>query len=150
MTSLVSKHPWYDICSLIWFIAAIGCIEIGWKHFWLVSANLFVSFVLRKIIQAKRPVEYDLRLQPMSDLGADSYGFPSLETYMAVVITGHIVLHFKSILLLPFALSVIFIIGVSRLYAKSRFPHQVFGSAILGTIGLFLGLQWCDISTIHM
>ena len=114
------------------------------------SANLVIAFIARKVIQAKRPVEYDLRLQPKSDLGADSYGFPSLETYMAVVITGHFVLHFGSFLMFPFALAVVCVIGVSRLYTKSRFPHQIFGSAILGIIGLLIGIQWCDMSNIHL
>jgi hypothetical protein len=36
MTSIVSKHPWNDICALIWLISLLGFLEIGWKHFWVV------------------------------------------------------------------------------------------------------------------
>jgi membrane-associated protease RseP (regulator of RpoE activity) len=94
-------------------------------------------------------VEYDSRLQPTADLGADSFGFPSLETYMAVVITGHLVIHFQSILLFPLAAAIVGVVGISRLYTKSRFPHQIIGSCLLGTIGLFLGLHLCEKSDIH-
>ncbi len=67
---------------------------------------------------------------------------------MAVVITGHFALHFHSFLIFPFALAVDCVIGVSRLYTKSRFPNQLFGSAILRIIELLIGLQWCEMSSI--
>jgi hypothetical protein len=30
--------------------------------------------VLRQVIQSKRPLEYDIRLKPLTDTAADSYG----------------------------------------------------------------------------
>jgi len=149
MSSIVSRHPFYDICAIIWVISFIGVLEIGWKHFWVVSMNLTAAFVLRKVIQAKRPVEYDIRLQPTSDLAADSFAFPSLESYMSVVITGHFVLYYQSFLLFLVACALSLLVGVSRLYTKSRFPHQIIGSYFLGFIGLLISLHLCEKSEIH-
>jgi len=136
MAKIINKHPWQDISSIIWFFFIIGLYEIGSKHFFVVMLNLGFSFCLRKLVAAKRPVEYDNRLQPLTDLGAESYGFPSLESYMSVVILGHMCISFKTILFVPIAIPVIFIVGFSRIYSRARFPHQIVGSWILGLLGL--------------
>jgi hypothetical protein len=57
---------------------------------------------------------------------------------------GHLFLSFKSILLLPVGLLVIFIIGFSRVYSRSRFPHQIVGSWMFGFIGLVLSMHCCE------
>lgn len=147
---LVSKNPLQDICSVIWIVAIIGVVEMGVKHLWVVIINLFASFVLRKTLQVKRPVEYDIRLQPMTDLGAESYGIPSIESYMAVVILGHFVIIYNSILFLIFvAIPLTFIIGFSRVYSKARFAHHIVASWVLGFIGLQLTHHYCEKISIH-
>ena len=75
--------------------------------------------------------------------------FPSLESYMAAVIMGHLIIKFKSILFFPIALGIIFLVGISRLYTKSRFPHQIFGSWICGFIGLFVCIHFCEFLAFH-
>lgn len=94
LARIVSKNPLKDIVIILWGCFAIGLFDIGAKHFWLVTINATVAFgklvdallcfvlviflpfwiVARKLIEAKRPVEYDIRLQPMTDLNAESYG----------------------------------------------------------------------------
>jgi membrane-associated phospholipid phosphatase len=59
---------------------------------------------------------------------------------MAVVVMGHFVIALKSFLLLPLALLVIFAVGFSRVYSRSRFPHQIVGSWFLGVVGLIAGM----------
>lgn len=149
MLSIVSIHPWKDVCSIIWVFFMIGVVEIKTKHFFVVSMNLFVCYIARKLIRAKRPVEYDTRLKPLTDWGEDSYGFPSVESYMSVVIMLHITYSWSSILFLPIAIFVIFIVGFSRIYARSRFPHQIVGSWIAGLIGLIVSIPCCENMNFH-
>jgi hypothetical protein len=136
MVRIISKNPLQDICAVVWLVAILGFIEMGWKHFWVVSSNLFFSWVLRKVIQAKRPVEYDRGLQPSTDKHSESYGFPSLESYMAIVVFGHFCIHFSSVIIFIISAPIVALIGFSRVYAKARFSHQIVGSWILGLFGL--------------
>lgn len=133
--------PRYCINVYLFFI--LGVLEIGHNHFWLCAVNLSTSFAIRKLLGAKRPVEYNRALMPITDIAAESYGLPSLESHMSVVVMGHLFMHFKSILFAPIALIIVFIVGFSRLYSKSRFVHQVIVSWISGVFGLFVGLSIC-------
>jgi len=145
LARIVHKHPWNDVCVLVWLFAALGVYEFGAHHFWMVATNLLMAFVLRKLIKAKRPVEYDERLQPMTDLFEESYGFPSMESYMSVVVMAHFVVHSKmKVLMIPVAIFVVFIVGFSRVYARSRFPHQVVGSWLLAFVGMAVGAECCN------
>lgn len=145
MAKIVSKYPYYDIGLLIWLIFMVGVFEIGKRHFWVVGVNLGASFVLRKLIGAKRPVEVDIRLQPTTDIHPDSYGLPSLESYMSVVIVGHIFLRTGSWAFLPFGILVTLLIGFSRVYSRARFPHQIVASWGLGFVGLVIGIHYCEV-----
>jgi hypothetical protein len=98
--------------------------------------------VLRFVIKAKRPFEYDSRLKPLADRYEGAYGFPSLESYMAVVVYGFIVWRLRSGVLALLFLPLTAFIGATRVYACSRFVHQVVGSWVLGAVGLQLSLAW--------
>ena len=149
MAAIVSKYPWKDVCCVVWIFFAIGCIELKTKHFFVVAMNLVGCYVGRRLIAAKRPVEFDVRLKPITDLSAESYGFPSMESYMSVVVMIHLYISFKSKFFLPLALFVIFIVGFSRVYARARFPHQVVGSWLLGLMGLYASMHCCDHMQFH-
>lgn len=89
MSKIVSKYPWKDISIAIWLFFVVGLFEIGTKHFFVVATNLASAYcklfslhvplsncaVLRTLLEVKRPVEYDIRLQPITDRSAESYGF---------------------------------------------------------------------------
>ena len=77
------------------------------------------------------------------------YRFPSLESYMSVVIMGHLFLSFKNIWLLPLGAIVVFVIGFSRVYSRSRFPHQIVGSWLAGFVGLLVSMHCCERMNIH-
>lgn len=145
MAKIVSKYPYYDIGLLIWLVSVVGVFEIGKRHFWVVGINLGACFVLRKLVAAKRPVEVDIRLQPTTDIHPDSYGLPSIESYMSVVIVGHIFLRTGSWLFLPFGVIVTLLIGFSRVYSRARFPHQIVASWALGFVGLVVGIHYCEV-----
>lgn len=61
-----------------------------------------------------------------------------------MIIVGHIFLHTKSFLFLPFGIAIILVVGFSRVYARSRFPHQIVASYILAIPGLFIAIHYCD------
>ena len=60
---------------------------------------MLVAVTLRFMVGARRPFEYDQRMKPMSDRYMSSYGFPSIETYMSVIIYGQIALRLKFLLI---------------------------------------------------
>lgn len=70
---IISKHPWRDISMVIWIIFVVSSIELGVKHFWVVIFNLIFAAALRRLLEAKRPFEYDNNLQPKTDLNPESY-----------------------------------------------------------------------------
>ncbi|RYH24767.1 phosphatase PAP2 family protein [archaeon] len=148
MLLIVSNHPLKDVTTIMWIIHFIGIIELGSNHFWVVMFNLVVVVIARRILEAKRPVEFDPDLQPTTDLSAESYAFPSLESYMSVVIIGHMFVTTKYITILPLGGALVFLVGFSRVYSRSRFPHQIVGSWILGMFGLIAGFAFCSMMKI--
>jgi hypothetical protein len=41
---IVAKHPWRDVCALIWVFFVYGCYQYKSKHFWVVLPNLGGAF----------------------------------------------------------------------------------------------------------
>eukprot|EP00752_Nemacystus_decipiens_P006024 g5441.t1 len=95
---------------------------------------------------------YDQRLRPLTDRYETSHGLPSLETHMATVVAGwwaesgggkdsvdsggdNGVQPIVRLL----AVAYICFVGFTRVYACSRFVHQVVLSMVTGTAGLALG-----------
>ena len=68
---------------------------------------------------------------------------------MSVVILGHMILSFHSIAFIPLAALIVILIGSSRIYSRSRFPHQIIGSWILGVFGLYVSIHCCHMIEIH-
>ena len=68
---------------------------------------------------------------------------------MAVVVLGHLCLSLQSFALVPVAVIVILVVGFSRIYSQSRFPHQIIGSWIAGCVGLVVTLQCCNTISFH-
>ena len=145
LARLVSKQPWNDIGLLMWIVSLVGCFEIGVKHFWVVLVNLGGSYLLNRLVQAKRPVEYDARLQPTTDLHPESYGFPSVESHMAIVIIGHVFKSTMHWLVLVIGTPLIALVGFTRVYSRARFPHQIAASYLSGILGLIVGIHYCEV-----
>lgn len=68
---------------------------------------------------------------------------------MSVVITGHFFVAYQYVLLIPLGIFISALIGFSRLYSRSRFPHQVVGSYLSGFVGLVLSKHCCDKMAFH-
>lgn len=63
---------------------------------------------------------------------------------MSVIVIGNLLLLNRNLLLVPFGLFTIIVLGFSRIYSRSRFPHQIVGSWILGIFGLVFGMHICE------
>jgi membrane-associated phospholipid phosphatase len=96
---------------------------------------------LNQLIQAKRPVEFNKSYQPKTNILENSFGFPSIESYMCVVILFLLIYMSQLWWWSPICVFICFIIGFSRLYSKSRFFHQVIGSWALGFISLLISIK---------
>jgi hypothetical protein len=62
---------------------------------------------------------------------------------MSVVVIGHLLMCYPTLVGLVAGLSTIFVIGFSRVFSKSRFPHQIVGSWLLGVLGLLISVDCC-------
>ncbi|CAM9307700.1 unnamed protein product, partial [Scytosiphon promiscuus] len=107
---------------------------------------------LRLLLSAPRPFMYDQRLRPLTDRYETSHGLPSLETHMATVVAGWWAESGGSDsnagvggddgvrpIVRVLAVGYICFVGFTRVYACSRFVHQVALSVLTGTIGLAWG-----------
>lgn len=94
--------------------------------------------MIRKLLEAKRPLEFDRRFKPLTDTNAESFGFPSLESYMAVVISLALAEKFPYLWFYCVAFVVTFLVGFTRIFSRARFPHQIAGSYMLGYVGFKL------------
>ena len=44
MKSLINKHPFQDIVVVLYLFFAVGLVDIGKEHFWVVVTNLSVAY----------------------------------------------------------------------------------------------------------
>lgn len=136
---IVSNAPTRDISLFTW-VAFVYGIQVSGFHFAAACIlNMGCVMLLRSVIRAKRPVEYDPGLRQLADRGRGNYGFPSVETHMAIVVYGQLVVSRKessAVFLMPLAVTMCLIVGMSRLVAASRFPHQIVLSYATGALGL--------------
>jgi len=138
LRQFISNNPYKDISLLTWCVTILGWWEYGLKMVWVTVVNLFLVAALRAAFQAPRPFEYDSRLRPLADRHMTSYGFPSIESYMAVITFGYLGhrLGHPAWQLITFATTIF--IGATRLYAGSRFVHQVVLSWVIGAVALWV------------
>ncbi|CAN0089636.1 unnamed protein product, partial [Hapterophycus canaliculatus] len=107
---------------------------------------------LRLLLSAPRPFMYDQRLRPLTDRYERSHGLPSLETHMATMVAGWWAESSRSNSTDPvaggngihpigriLAIGYICFVGFTRVYACSRFVHQVAVSVLTGAMGLACG-----------
>lgn len=156
-SNIVHNNPLRDISLLTSVFFVCFALELGDSYVWICIINFLFAGILRAILEAKRPFEYDeFRLPlPKADRHRSSYPFPSMESYMAIFVylypvfyaydhkdSNIRVLSMSKNILLVLAISIIFIIGVSRIYSCSRFIHQIIGSWLLGIYSLQYFWTW--------
>ncbi|GMI03656.1 hypothetical protein TrLO_g10721 [Triparma laevis f. longispina] len=146
---VVSSSPLNDINITSWItfftIMALNAYTDRWYTFlWCTTLNIAFTMIARVLIQARRPFEIDKRLRPVTNKTRQSYGFPSVESHMAVVVNGFVAARFAEwwVSIPLFALTLF--VGFTRVYSCARFVHQILLSYISGTVGLMVFLQFED------
>mmetsp|Transcript_594 Transcript_594/g.760 ORF Transcript_594/g.760 Transcript_594/m.760 type:complete len:378 (+) Transcript_594:67-1200(+) len=147
LKQFISNNPYRDISLITWAATIIGWWEFGIKMVWITILNLFFVFFLRAMIQAPRPFEFDRNLRPMADRQQSSYGCPSIESFMSVITFGYLSYRIGNgnILYHFIAFFISFFIGMTRIYAGSRFIHQIIISWLFGC-----NLLWLYINKIQI
>uniref|UniRef100_A0A7S2Y483 Phosphatidic acid phosphatase type 2/haloperoxidase domain-containing protein n=1 Tax=Fibrocapsa japonica TaxID=94617 RepID=A0A7S2Y483_9STRA len=147
---LTSNSPLADVSLLTWVAFIVALSEFGFPYLWICSGNLIVAQVLRFMLGCERPFNYDRQLRPTTDRHEFSYGFPSLETHMAVVVFGFICVKCWTWMwwpLVPLFVAFTVFVGMTRVYSYARFVHQVALSWVTGGLGLGLGiLAWAQLA----
>eukprot|EP00518_Triparma_eleuthera_P014464 CAMPEP_0182471936 /NCGR_PEP_ID=MMETSP1319-20130603/21262_1 /TAXON_ID=172717 /ORGANISM="Bolidomonas pacifica, Strain RCC208" /LENGTH=325 /DNA_ID=CAMNT_0024672549 /DNA_START=92 /DNA_END=1069 /DNA_ORIENTATION=- len=144
---VISPSALNDINVVTWltFIVVMACNAYTKRWFpflWCCSINLALSAILRVMIQARRPFEIDRRLRPLTNKTRASYGFPSVESHMAVVVNGFVAARFVEWWIsIPLFFLTLFV-GFTRVYSCARFVHQVLLSYVTGTMGLVACLHF--------
>jgi membrane-associated phospholipid phosphatase len=141
LRQFISNNPYRDISLITWALTVLGWWEHGVQMFWLTTINTFVAGILRALIQAPRPFEFDRRLRPFADRQISGYGFPSMESFMAVVTYGYLGLKLEHPAWQTVNAFMCLFIGITRLYAGSRFIHQIIFSWIFGSLSLWFYME---------
>jgi hypothetical protein len=144
---VISPNPFNDIALLNWVIflgvMASNAFTKRWYSFlWCCSINLAVCALSRLFFQARRPFEIDSRLKPMTNRTRSNYGFPSIESHMAVVVNGFVAARFAEWWMSIPLFALTLVIGFTRVYSCARFVHQIALSYATGGIGLSLALKF--------
>lgn len=134
----VSNNPLKDVSLLTWCCTIFGVWEIGFRMFWLSIFSIFIGSILRAIIRAPRPFEYDMRIRPLSDFRVTAFAFPAMESYMAVVTYGYVAYRASKPVWFALASVMIIFIACTRIFAGTRFVHQILLSWALGVVTLAL------------
>jgi len=138
---VISSSPLQDINLITWFtfavVVGLNAYTPRWYPFlYCCSINVAVVSLMRLALGARRPFEIDRTLKSKTNRSRQNYGFPSVESHMAVVVNGYIAMKFAEWWLsIPLFFLTLFI-GFTRVYSCARFIHQVALSYFTGAIGL--------------
>ncbi len=141
LSRIISSNPLEDISLFNWVtffvVMGLNAFTDRWFTFlFATSMNLAIAFIFRLIFQARRPFEIDHSLRPWTNKTRNNFGFPSLETHMAVVVNGFVAVRFAHWYVSIFLFLVSILIGFTRVYSNSRFIHQIVLSYVTGLAGL--------------
>ena len=155
MRHIVAYEPWRDISLITWFGWVFGIFFSGYKFSMNGILNCGGVLVFRALVQARRPIEFDVRLRQLADRSRGNYGLPCLNTHMAVVVFGLLArsLTYKPLgfefrlwwwtpLVWTVAALLVGLIAFSRLVAGSRFVYQIILSMWTGSAGTALAAHY--------
>ncbi|KAH9098888.1 hypothetical protein LEN26_016515 [Aphanomyces euteiches] len=138
--SIVSRYRTRDVSIVLWLFFFYCAGFLGFPFVWKCLGNLIVVLTLQYAIQAKRPIDYDESLYLHECTDPDTYGFPSVDSHMAVVILlPAFFVDGISPATLAFMVACFGLVGLSRIYVGIRSPSQVVGSWATGVLGHCVG-----------
>jgi len=71
-----------------WLAWVVTIFFSGYKDSVNCILNCGGVLFVRTLIQARRPIEFDIRLRQLADRSRGNYGMPCINTHMAVVVFG--------------------------------------------------------------
>jgi hypothetical protein len=113
--------------------------EFSFPYFWICMGNFVAVILLQYLIKAPRPIDINLLLMEYKNTDPDTYGFPAIDTHMAMVVILPAILEAGSMYTQAILTLCILYIGLTRIFIGSRFISQVIGSWITGVTGLLIG-----------
>lgn len=137
VTNLGGEYYLYLIPLVVW------CIDfrLGTRLLLLFIFTLFINSVLKDLIAQPRPFLLDERVISPGEKG---YGLPSGHAQLAVVFWGALAAWVRKPIFLLFAVTMIVLIGFSRVYLGVHFPSDVAAGWVLGALTLWLYLRYGD------
>ena len=88
MRHVIAYEPWRDISLVTWLAWVVTIFFSGYKDAVNCILNCGGVLFVRALIQARRPIEFDIRLRQLADRSRGNYGMPCINTHMAVVVFG--------------------------------------------------------------
>ena len=155
MRHVIAYEPWRDISLVTWLAWVVTIFFSGYKDSVNCILNCGGVLFVRALIQARRPIEFDVRLRQLADRSRGNYGMPCINTHMAVVVFGLLArsatwkpqyFEFKwwwwEPLVWTTAFMLVALIAFSRLVAGSRFVYQVVLSVFTGIKGVAIAAHY--------
>lgn len=127
-----------EVFFLIFFPLIYWCLDrrIGIKLMILFFLSTYLNAIVKVIADQPRPFEYDPRIKQLVE--AEGGGLPSNHTQSAVVVWCFLASEFRKNWLWGFAIVLMILIPLSRVYLGVHFPSDLFGGYILGGLLLIL------------
>jgi len=124
---------------LLLFPFLLWCVDfyLGIRVGIIFLLSVYVNTGLKEIFQQPRPFEILAEIQKVY---ASGYGFPSGHAQSSLVVWGSIAYWKKQIWIRNLSVSLILLVGFSRIYLGVHFPTDILGGWLFG--GLILGLSY--------
>lgn len=138
LSSVIASTEWLAPVLVI-SLLLIGKKRAAIEMFVIFGISAVFILGLKQLISAPRPFMVDpVVIQYVAETGS---GMPSAHAFVSVIVLGWLLLrHPRSIIVSSGALTIILLVGLSRMYLGVHYPSQVLVGWILG--GLFLWFFW--------
>jgi hypothetical protein len=134
---LISAHPFHDVTLALWLALPYFLLSHRWDLFWLLSANLFGTFMLSWWVGGAGPGELDPSLRPLPRLSPSA--FPCVEVQLAACLLTYLAWWHRTLPAAAACAAAFAALLATRLFALTHFPSQLAGSAAMGALSVFGG-----------
>ena len=145
--AFVSDSALGDVTSLVWVAWVASALTYKARVWWVCLGCLIVGFAVQHIGSAPTPAQLNRRIRPLSRTAF--YGFPCMPTLFATAVFAQAAGLHGSWWASLVALAAVILVGASRVYAGTLFPHQVVGGGVVGMGALVVMRRMYDMYDIE-